>query len=136
MRAQNRKRVIMAASAQRLQRRVGRWGGGAQSSTGAASQTSRIYLVGGHPEEKEVLGPHPFADFHIGAVERADGQRAVQREFHVAGARGLLAGGRDLFGQVGGRDQPFGQRDVVVRQEHDLQLVARHRIGVNDPPHR
>jgi hypothetical protein len=67
-----------------------------------------------------------FADFHVGAVKRADGRRAVQRELHVARARRLLAGGRDLLGQVSGGDQAFGQRDVVVGQEHHLKLVARH----------
>jgi starch phosphorylase len=33
----------------------------------------------------------------IGAVERADGQRAVQRHLHVAGAGGFHAGSRDLL---------------------------------------
>ena len=72
-------------------------------------------LLGGHAEEEEVLGPHLLADLHVRAVERADGERAVERELHVAGARGFLAGGRDLFGQVGGGDQLLGEADVVVR---------------------
>jgi hypothetical protein len=52
-------------------------------------------------EQEEVLGADLLADLDVGAVQRADGQRAVHRELHVAGARGLLAGGRDLLGQVG-----------------------------------
>jgi len=32
-------------------------------------------------------------DLDIGAVQRADGQRAVHGEFHVAGAGGFFAGG-------------------------------------------
>jgi hypothetical protein len=44
-----------------------------------------------------------LADLDVGAVEGADRERAVQRELHVAGAGGLLAGGGDLLGQVGRR---------------------------------
>ncbi len=37
------------------------------------------HLVRRHPEEEEVLRPDLLADFDVGAVERADGQRTVQR---------------------------------------------------------
>jgi hypothetical protein len=50
---------------------------------------------------KMFSSPDLLADLDVGAVERADGERAVERQLHVAGARGLLAGGGDLLGEVG-----------------------------------
>ena len=72
-------------------------------------------------------------DLDIGAVERADGQRAVQRELHVAGARRLHAGGRDLLRQIGRRHDHLGQAHIVVRHEHHLQQAAHRRVVVDDP---
>ena len=57
----------------------------------------------------KMLSSPTIAHFDIGAVERADGQRAVQRHLHVAGARGFHAGGRNLFGEVGGGNDRLGQ---------------------------
>src|SRR5690606_37394995 len=68
----------------------------------------------------------------IGAVERADGERAVQRELHVAGARRLDAGGRDLLGKIGRRHHDLGKRDVVIGYEDDLQKAAHGRVVVDD----
>jgi hypothetical protein len=50
------------------------------------------------PKRKKFSSPDLLADFDVGAVERADGQSAVEGELHVAGAGGLLAGGGDLLG--------------------------------------
>ena len=72
------------------------------------------------------------ADFDIGAVERADGQRAVQRELHVAGAGGFHAGGRNLLGEVGGGNDHLGEADIVVGEEDDLQPPADRGIVVDD----
>ena len=58
-------------------------------------------LVGGQAEDEDVVGSDVLADFDVGAVERADRERAVERELHVAGAGGFHAGGRDLLGKVG-----------------------------------
>src|SRR5665647_1318421 len=55
----------------------------------------------GEPEEEEVVVADELADLDVRAVERADGECAVERELHVPGAGGLLAGERDLLGQVG-----------------------------------
>ena len=63
---------------------------------------------------------------------RADGERAIERELHVPGSRGLHAGGRDLLRQLSRRDDRLRQTDVVVRQEHDLQQLAGQRIVVDD----
>ncbi len=52
----------------------------------------RRHLVGGHPEQEEVIRPHGVADLHVGAVKGADGECAVHREFHIPRARSLEAG--------------------------------------------
>ena len=78
---------------------------GEPSITPRGSWPSRALLrdlVGGQAEDEDVVVADLLADLDVGAVERADGQRAVERELHVAGARRLHAGGRDLLGQVGG----------------------------------
>ena len=64
----------------------------------------RDHLVGGEAEQEEVLVPDGVADLDVGAVERAERERAVERELHVAGPGGLLAGGGDLHR----RDRPPG----------------------------
>ena len=72
-----------------------------------------------------------LADFDIGAVERADRERAVERELHVAGAGSFHAGGGNLLRQIGGRNDLFGEADAVIRHEHHFQPVADHRIGID-----
>jgi hypothetical protein len=42
-------------------------------------------------EQHEVVRAHALADLDVRAVERADRERAVERELHVAGARRLHA---------------------------------------------
>ena len=85
-----------------------------------------VYLAHGRPPSGAVMpreGSSPAPTWSristYGAVERADGQRAVQREFHGCGARRLLACGRDLLGQVRGRGSAayWPGVNVVVGQE-------------------
>ena len=108
----------------------------ASASRGEASTASRPVKrgcrrcstsLGGQAEDEDVVGADPVANLDVGAVERADGQRAVERKLHVAGAGGLHAGGRDLLRQVGRRDDRPREADVVVRQERDLEPVADRR---------
>ena len=80
---------------------------------------------------KMLSGADFLEDFDVGAVERADGERAVERELHVAGAGGFLARGGDLLGEIGRRDDALGERDAIVRQEDDLELVAHARVVVD-----
>ena len=80
-------------------------------------------LLGGQAEEEEILGANLFADFNIGAVQRANGQGAVERELHIAGATGFLAGGRDLFTEICGRVDALRVLNVEVGAEHDLDAV-------------
>ena len=89
-------------------------------------------LLSRHAEQEEVLLADQLADLDVGAVERADGQRAVERELHVAGAGRLLAGQRDLLREVGGGVDALPERDVEVRQEHDLQTAGDVGIVVDD----
>ena len=64
----------------------------------------RLDFGRGQAEDEDVVVADQIADLDVGAVERADGQRAVQRHLHVAGAGGLHAGGGNLLGEVGGGD--------------------------------
>ena len=73
-----------------------------------------------------------LAYFDVGAVEGADGERAVERELHVAGPRRLHACGRDLFGKISGGNHRFGDAHVVIGQEDDLEQVANGRVSVDD----
>ena len=93
-----------------------------------------VHLLDGHSEDEDILGADLLADLDIGTVEGADRQRAVEREFHVAGAGGLLAGGGDLLGEISRRDDLLGERDAVIRQEDNLESILHARIGVDLGP--
>ena len=94
-----------------------------------------LHLIRRQAEKEEVFRPDLFPDLHIGAVQRPDGQRAVQRQFHVAGARRLFPGGGNLFRQVCRRDQVFGHRDVVIGRIDHLQQIARPGVIVDGGGH-
>ena len=49
-------------------------------------------LIGVEAEEEEVVRADQIADLDIGPIQRADGEGAVEGEFHIARPRGLLAG--------------------------------------------
>ena len=82
-------------------------------------------------EDVVVLRPGFLHDLHVGAVVGADGGRAVEHQFHVAGAAGLGAGGGDLLGEVGGGDDLLRHGAVVVLNEHHLHHPARLFVGVD-----
>src|SRR4029453_598338 len=85
-------------------------------------------LFGSQAEDENVLGADGIANLDVRAVERADGQRTVQRQLHVARAGRFHAGGRDLLRQVRGRHDLLRQRHVVIGQETNLELVADARV--------
>ena len=98
--------VAIAAAARPARRRLKRSPSSACASSGERlDDVARIVaigaavrdLLGGQAEDDDVVVADALLYLDIGAVERADGQRAVERELHVAGARGLHAGGRDLL---------------------------------------
>jgi len=72
-------------------------------------------------------------DLDVGTVERANCERAIHRELHIAGARGFHARRRDLLGKVRRRDDPLGIADIVVGHVNDLEQAAHRGIGI-DPP--
>ena len=77
--------------------------------------------VAPHAEDVNVVHPDLLADLDVRAVHRADGDRAVHHELHVAGAAGFLAGGAELLGNLRRGNQHLRAGDIVVLQEHDLQ---------------
>jgi len=78
-----------------------------------------------------VIGAHALVHLHVGAVHGSDGQRAVEAELHVAGARRFKAGRGYLLRQVRRRDDAFCQADVVVGQEDHFEQPAHSRIVVD-----
>ena len=71
-------------------------------------------------------------DFHIGSVLSAQGDGAVQHEFHIACAAGLLGGQGDLLGDVAGRDQLLRQGHIVVAGHDNIQIGPHIRIPRDD----
>ena len=135
-------RIDHAAVACRLVRREGAAADGLQHRLQArvpvvdaqrlvAAFAQRRDLVRTVAEDEDVFVADALADLDVGAVVGADGQRAVQRELHVAGARGLGAGGGDLLRQVGAGHDELGHRHAVVRHEHHLQPAAQARVVVD-----
>ena len=96
-----------------------------------AGSGERLGLGRFHAENEDILAAHGLADLHVGAVHRADGQRAVHHELHVARAGGFLARDRDLLGDLRGRHDHFRQGDLVILDEHNLELIPDIRIVVN-----
>ena len=75
------------------------------------------------------------ADFDVGAVQRADRERAVHAELHVAGARGLFAGRRNLFGQIRRRVDALRVGDVEIREKYHFQPVADVGVAIDHLAH-
>ena len=91
-----------------------------------------FHLVDVHAEDEDVVLADLVSDLDVRAVERADRERAVQGELHVAGAGRLGSGKGNLLGEVGGGNDLFGEGDAVVCEEDDLQLVADGLVVVDD----
>ena len=78
----------------------------------------------------------PSGDLNGGAVERADREGTIQREFHVPGAARLRTRKGNLLGDIRcGHDQ-LRQRDAVVGHKADPQQTSCDRIGFNRLSHR
>ena len=60
---------------------------------------------------------------------------AVQGELHVPGARRLVPGGGDLFGEIRGGVDALGVFHVQVGQEDHPQAAAHVAIVVDDLAH-
>lgn len=94
------------------------------------------YLLNCQAKAEEIFGTHSFANFYIGTIQGADGEGAIKREFHVAGARGLIAGSGDLLGKVGGRVDYLRVLDVEIGKEYDFEILMGVRIIVDFVCHR
>ena len=92
-------------------------------------------LLNGVAEDEDVVGADLLKNLDVRAVEGADGEGTVEGELHVARARGLLASGGDLFGEIGSGNDAGGERHAVVRQEGDLQAVLDAGIRVDAGAH-
>ena len=91
-------------------------------------------LLGRGAKGVDVLVADELGNLHVGAVECAQGQSAVEHELHVGGATRLLGGQADLLGDVSGGNDTLGSGDVVVLDHDDLQ-VGSH-VGVVGNPLR
>ena len=96
-----------------------------------ARSAQGLGLVGMQAEEEHIVSAELLEHLDVRTVERADRDGAVHHELHVAGAAGLLAGGRDLLGHLRGGHEHLGGGDTVVRQEIHLQLPAADGVGIH-----
>ena len=62
-----------------------------------AALPQRLHLGRAQAKDEDVVIAHVLANLDVGAVVGADGQCAIERQLHVAGARGFGAGGRYLL---------------------------------------
>jgi len=76
-------------------------------------------------KEEQILLAYLPGHLDIGAVQGADGQGAVEHEFHVARAAGLFPGGGELLTDFRCGHKQFRVGDGVILQVDDLQ----HRPG-------
>src|SRR5215813_10522751 len=90
-----------------------------------------VQLFRRQTENENVILANLLSNLNISAVHRADDQRAVEGEFHVAGAGSFGPGGRDLFRELGGWEDPLGQGDAVIREEYHPQQVPNVFIVVD-----
>ena len=97
-----------------------------------AGRAARGHFVRLETEQEEILDADFLADLDVGAVHRADRQRAVHLELHVAGAGRFLAGGGNLLRQIRGRIDLLAVGHVEVGQIDDLDEIAHARIAIDD----
>ena len=82
-------------------------------------------------KDKDIVSTDMIQHLDIRTVQRTDSQRAVKRKLHVTGAGSFRPRQRNLFRQIGRRNDQLRQANAVVRDEHDFQLVANLRIVVD-----
>ena len=70
-------------------------------------------------------------DFDVGPVHGPKGNGSVHHEFHIPRPGCFLAGCRNLFADVGGREEELSQGYVVIFQEQDLQLLADRPVAID-----
>ena len=86
----------------------------------------------GAAEDVDILFASFLHDLNVGAVERAQRERAVDRELHIAGTGCFHSGGGDLLADVGGGHDDFGERNAVVGDEDDFQAIFDASVIVDE----
>lgn len=69
---------------------------------------------------------------YVGTVAGSDDQTTVENELHVTCTTGLSTGSRDVLRDVGGRNNDLCLRDIVVRDEDNLESIANIRVVVDN----
>mmetsp|Transcript_93814 Transcript_93814/g.195689 ORF Transcript_93814/g.195689 Transcript_93814/m.195689 type:complete len:706 (-) Transcript_93814:403-2520(-) len=69
-----------------------------------------------------------LSNLNVGAIHSADDQATVHHKLHVGGATSLGAGGGDVLGDVGGRDDGLSRSHRVIGDEGNLEV--RRDVGV------
>ena len=98
---------------------------------GLIRATAVRYLFSCQTEQKEIFFAGFFSHLNGRAVTRADGQRSVHHELHIAGATCFVAGRGNLIGDIRRGNEPLGHGNTVIGQEQNLEPSADHRIGVD-----
>src|SRR5215472_2803515 len=93
-------------------------------------------LFSSQTENEDVIVAYLLPDLNVSAVHRTDDECAIESEFHVARSGGFGPGCRDLFRELGSREDPLRQRDAVVGEEHYPQQCPDILIAVDRVPNR
>ena len=91
-----------------------------------------VQFIHGRAEGEIVFLARLFEDFDVRAVARAQRNRAVQHQLHIAGAAGLRARGRNLFGYIGGGNDLFRIAAIVIVAEYHAHAIVYRVIRIDD----
>src|SRR5262252_7083745 len=101
---------------------------------GVVTRFQLVDLFGSETKNENIIVAYLLSDLNVGAVHGADDERTVESEFHVARSGSFGPGCRDLFRELGGREDPLSQRDTVVSEEHYPKHCANVLIAVDPVP--
>ena len=89
-------------------------------------------LLCGQAKDIHIIVADILQHLDIGSIEGSHGERAIHREFHVPSSGSFHSGSRDLLAQVSSRNNDLGERDAVIRDEGDLDLLIYAFVGIDD----
>ena len=96
-----------------------------------AGSAQAVDLGRRHAEEDDVVVAHCVVNFHVRAVQRAEGDGAVDHKLHVGGAGSLCTRKGDLFADLRRRGEQLCPGYAVVFNEDDAQLLVDARVVVD-----
>ena len=82
-----------------------------------------------------VVVTYRVEDLDVGPIQGAQGESAVHHKLHIRSTRGLLAGHRNLLGDVSGRNDVLGRGDVVVVNKDDLDPTVDVLVVIDQTSH-